>query len=285
MTLGSPYTWSFSVPQTPVALVVSSTTPAAGATGVMRDAVVTATFNRDVDPTSVTTSSFQLLAPGSVAVPASVSYDATSKTATLRPTSPLGDTLAYTATLASSIHATDGTALTSMSWTFTTGSCPCSLFASSLTPTALHNPTSDGRTGTGPFTYELGVKVTVDRQAQLTAIRFYKDSQETGTHVGRVWSSTGTQIASVTFANETASGWQTQALASPITLQPGTTYVISVNANAYFVVTPAGLATSVGNGPLHSVADNANGVFASTAGTFPTQSYNNSNYFSDLAVR
>ncbi len=163
-----------------------------------------------------------------------------------------------------------------MSWTFTTGSCPCSLFASSLTPTALHNPTSDGRTGTGPFTYELGVKVTVDRQAQLTAIRFYKDSKETGTHVGRVWSSTGTQIGSVTFANETAPDGRQQALAYSDHAPARNDYVVSVNANAYFVVTPRRPRQSVGNGPLHSVADNANGVFAiRLQGTFPTQSYNN----------
>jgi hypothetical protein len=284
-TLGSPYTWTFSVGVTADPLVVSSTTPASGATGVMRDAVVTATFNRDVDPTSVTTSSFQLAAPGGAVLPASVSYDSASKTATLVPSSSLGDTISYTASLSSSVHASDGTALSPTSWSFTTGSCPCSLFASTATPTSIHNATSDGRTGAGPFSYELGVKITVDRQVQLTAIRFYKDSQETGTHVGRVWTSTGAQLASVTFANETASGWQTQALSAPLTLQPATTYVVSVNANAYFVVTPAGLATSIASGPLHSVADNANGVFGSSAGTFPTQSYNNSNYFTDLVVR
>jgi hypothetical protein len=103
--------------------------------------------------------------------------------------------------------------------------------------------------------------------------------------VGTIWTAGGTNLGSVTFANETASGWQQQALSSPIALQPGTVYVVSVNANAFFVVTPGGLATSLGTGLVHSVADGANGVFATAAGTFPTQSFNSGNYFADVVVR
>ena len=52
----------------------------------------------------------------------------------------------------------------------------------------------------------------VDRAAEITAVRYYKEPGETGTHVGRIWSATGTPIATVTFSGETASGWQTQVL-------------------------------------------------------------------------
>jgi hypothetical protein len=78
--------------------------------------------------------------------------------------------------------------------------------------------TADGRTGAGPFTYEMGVKVKVDLAMQLTSIRYYKSPGETGTHVGRVWTSGGVQLAQVTFTGETASGWQVQALATPLSL-------------------------------------------------------------------
>ena len=37
--------------------------------------------------------------------------------------------------------------------------------------------------------------------------------------------------------------------------------------------------------PLHSVADNANGVYADAAGTFPTRTWGKSNYFVDAVVR
>ncbi len=68
-----------------------------------------------------------------------------------------------------------------------------------LSPTAVHLPTRDGRPGTGPFSYELGTKVQVSSPTQLTAIRFYKDSLETGSHTGNVWSSNGSLLAQTTF--------------------------------------------------------------------------------------
>ena len=142
----------------------------------------------------------------------------------------------------------------------------------------------DGRSGSGPFSYELGVKVAVTSPVQLTAIRFYKDSHETGVHVGTVWSSTGSILAQVTFANESASGWQQQALPQSLQLQPGTVYVVSVGLKAYFDLTPSGLATQIVQGPLQSVADGANGVYASAAGLFPTNSDKSSNYFVDVVV-
>ena len=55
---------------------------------------------------------------------------------------------------------------------------------------------------------ELGVKFTADSNGTITGIRFYKASTNTGTHIGSLWSSTGTLLASATFGNETASGWQ-----------------------------------------------------------------------------
>ena len=100
----------------------------------------------------------------------------------------------------------------------------------------------DNRPLPGPWSYELGTRIRVTQQSQLIALRFWKEPGETGTHVGRVWSSTGTQIASATFQGESASGWQRQALASPVTLQPGQTYVVSVGLNAFYAKTIGGLA-------------------------------------------
>jgi hypothetical protein len=163
--------------------------------------------------------------------------------------------------------------------------CPCTLFSDVLKPAAQNLPVQDGRTGAGPWSYELGVKVTVDQPSQLTAIRFYKDPLETGAHTVRVWTAAGVQLAQTTVQNETASGWQEQALTNPLALQPGSVYVISVNVNTAYGVTQHGLAAPVSSGPLHTVADGANGVFASDAGTFPSQTFLSSNYFVDAVVR
>jgi hypothetical protein len=284
-TLGAPYTWTFQVPSTPVVLTVAPGVPAAGATGIGRDTSVTAVFSQNVTASTVSASSFLLKDPTGASVAASIAYDPASLTATLVPSAQLAASTAYTVQLTNAIHSDDGTVLSgTTSWTFTTGACPCSVFSAASTPSLTGNPTQDGRSGTGPFSYELGMKFTVDTTSQLTAIRFYKDAQETGSHTGTLWTADGTKVASVTFTSESPSGWQQQALAAPVQLQPGVTYVVSVNANAFFDITPGGLTTSQGVGQLHSVVG-SNGVFGSSAGAFPTGTFNSSNYFVDVVVR
>jgi hypothetical protein len=100
-------------------------------------------------------------------------------------------------------------------------------------------------------------------------------------HTGRLWSASGTLLGSVTFSNETASGWQQQPLPAAVPIQANTTYVVSANIGSRYPFTSGGLASSIVNGDLSSVADGNNGVFGK-AGVFPTQSFNNSNYFRDV---
>ena len=129
--------------------------------------------------------------------------------------------------------------------------------------------------------YELGMKFKSSVNGKLTAIKFYKASKESGVHVGRIWSSSGAQLASVTFSNESASGWQIQKLSAPLSISANTVYVITVNTgNSYYVDTVNGLANSVSNGPLKTIVGN-NGVFGSV-GKFPTRSWNASSYFRDV---
>lgn len=285
-SLGSAATWTFTTAApAPPPPSVQSTTPASGATSVSPGTGVSASFSRAMDPATLNQSSFTLAVSGGAQVSGTVSYNGTTNVATFTPSAPLALGTTYTATLAGSVSASDGTPLSGpVSWQFTTASCPCSLFSDVSAPASSGNPVQDGRSGTGPFSYEFGIKITVTAPVSLTAIRFYKDALETGTHVGNVWGADGTPLAQVTFTNESPSGWQTQALATPLQLQPGVTYVISINANAFFGVTGGGLASQIVSGPLQSVADGANGVYASTAGTFPSQSWNSSNYFVDGVV-
>ena len=51
---------------------------------------------------------------------------------------------------------------------------------------------------------EIGVKFRSDIAGQVTGIRFYKGTGNTGAHVGHVWSSTGQLLGTVTFSGETA---------------------------------------------------------------------------------
>jgi len=134
----------------------------------------------------------------------------------------------------------------------------------------------------GPgVTYELGMLFQADVPGQITAVRFWKDANDIGTHIGNVWSAGGQLLASVQFANETPSGWQQQSLPVPLSILPGFTYVVSVNTpTGYYVETDFGLTTPIANQYLSTIAGN-NGVFG-TQGQFPTNSVDDTNYFRDV---
>ncbi len=90
--------------------------------------------------------------------------------------------------------------------------------------------------------YELGTKFRVNASGQITSIRFYKiPGDTTSPRVGNIWSLTGTLLASVTFASETASGWQVQDLPTPLTVTAGDIYTVSFNTTVSFGYTFNGL--------------------------------------------
>lgn len=131
--------------------------------------------------------------------------------------------------------------------------------------------------------YELGMKLRSTKAGQITAIRFWKAASETGSHTGKIWAAGGgTPLATVNFSNETGSGWQQQALSTPLNIQANTTYVVSVNINNFYVATSNEMASSVVNGDLSSVADGNNGVYHTSPGAFPGSSYRNTNYYRDV---
>ncbi|MBJ6725072.1 Ig-like domain-containing protein [Geomesophilobacter sediminis] len=96
-----------------------STAPADGATGVPLATAITITFSEPVDPATVTAAS--LTVANQVKVPGTVSYDATSRSATFTPSTPLMTGTAYTVTLASGVKDLFGNAMaTGRVWSFTT---------------------------------------------------------------------------------------------------------------------------------------------------------------------
>ena len=132
----------------------------------------------------------------------------------------------------------------------------------------------------------LGMKFTASVNGSVTGIRFYKSSANTGTHVGTLWDSTGGRLTEASFANETASGWQTMTFASPVSITAGTTYVVSYLApNGRYSVTGNGFSSGLTNGPLSALANSAsaNGVFAySGTAVFPANTWGASNYWVDV---
>ena len=104
---------------------VTSVSPAAKGTAVAAGTNVSATFSAAVQGVSAGT--FVLRNAAGATIAATVTYNATTMTATLDPAANLAPDASYTASLvggASAIRDTAGTPLTSISWTFTTGPAP-----------------------------------------------------------------------------------------------------------------------------------------------------------------
>jgi hypothetical protein len=126
---------------------VISVAPVAGAASVCPNTIITAAFSVAMNSTSINSATFTLTGPGTTPVAGVVTYDASSKTATFTPSSPLALSTLYTATI--TIGATDefGIALASnFVWTFTTGSNPC------VPPTVISVTPPNGATSVCPST-------------------------------------------------------------------------------------------------------------------------------------
>jgi hypothetical protein len=159
---------------------------------------------------------------------------------------------------------------------------------SDYTPMSIWGNTTGGEPGVvDDSSLELGFKFRSSVAGLVMGIRFYKRVQQSGTHTGSLWTSTGTRLATGTFTNETTSGWQEMYFDQPVLIQPDVTYVASYYApNGHYAFTTGYFSTSYTNGPLtalQSGTDGNNGVYLLGAGGgFPTESYNNANYWVDI---
>ncbi|MGC4050554.1 MAG: DUF4082 domain-containing protein [Paludibaculum sp.] len=132
---------------------------------------------------------------------------------------------------------------------------------------------------------EVGVKFTSDVAGEITGIRFYKASTNTGTHTVTLWNSSGTLMVSATATGETSSGWQTVTFSAPISIVAGRTYTASYHAQVGHNASDRNyFATKYDNSPLHAPA--SAGVYATgTTRTFPTRTSASSNYWVDVVLR
>ena len=266
---------------------VTSTSPTSGASGVSTTPAVSAIFNVAVNPATVTNATFRLLDASNNPVAASVAYNTSNLTATLTPSPALAPGATYRAVItggSNGVKDTSGTPMASdVSWTFTTQAlptCPCSIWTSSAVPSVVDS----GDTAA----IELGVKFRSDVNGYITGLRFYKSLANTGTHLGHLWTSTGTLLASATFTNETASGWQQVTFPSAIAVTAGTTYVASYFAPSGHYSRNSGQFASAGidNPPLHLLGDGVDGgdgvYIYGTTPAFPASSFQSTNYWVDV---
>ncbi|NUO34727.1 MAG: Ig-like domain-containing protein [Dermatophilaceae bacterium] len=112
-----------------VAPTVSARSPLPGQTRIAQTADVTATLSRAV--TGVSGTSFVLRTPSGATVPAVVSYNATTRVATLNPNAALAADTRSPASITNAIKSSDfGVPVVTTSWTFVTGPAPVVNFRS-----------------------------------------------------------------------------------------------------------------------------------------------------------
>ena len=263
--------------------VVTTVTPANAATNINITTSVTGNFSETVNASTVNSSTFELRNASNTLVPATVTYNAATNTATLTPSSFLASSAVYTATIkggASGVKDLAGNAIVNdYTWTFTTVAVETfSIFQPTDVPAV-------PLTVDAPI--EVGTKFRTTQNGFVTGFRFYKGTGNTGTHTGHLWNSAGTQLAEATFINETASGWQQVLLATPVAITTGNTYIVSYFSSAgNYSYTNYYFSSAVVNGPLRGLADGedgSNGLYSyATVPTFPGNSFRSSSYWVDI---
>ena len=141
---------------------------------------------------------------------------------------------------------------------------------------------------------ELGTRFDSAVDGLVSGVRFYKQAADSGLHVGHLWKTDGTLLATATFTSETGSGWQEVLFPTAVPITAGTTYVVSYHATVGYTPDRNYFSSGGHNSPpLRALKDGEygnNGVFAydEDAGgvlpAFPTMSTQSTNYWVDVIV-
>jgi hypothetical protein len=163
---GQHLTTETTIATVPAPPFVFSTEPANGTTGGSVTAPITATFNKAMDPATITTSTFTVTGPEEAPVVGTVAFSGS--TAAFTPTAVLAISTLYTATITTGARDTLGNALAAaVVWTFTTGTIPAVIstnpsagtinVALNEKVTATFSEAMNAATVTMPGTFMLGV--------------------------------------------------------------------------------------------------------------------------------
>ena len=201
----------------------------AGANGIASNTAVTAQFNESIQAGTL---SFVLTDSNGNAVPATVSFDGSTDTATLTPNASLSYPATYTATI-SGAEDLNGVAMTStVSWSFTTSFQPG--------PRTLSGAIRSSPASRRPATPTRSRSASCSNRSvagTISGIRFYDGNPESLgsngdtviTYVVHLWSVTGTLLATANYTlnDDSSLGWQQANFSSPVTIAANTVYVAS----------------------------------------------------------
>ncbi|AWB91440.1 DUF4082 domain-containing protein [Aeromicrobium chenweiae] len=255
-------------------IAITAQDPPAGAVDVPRDTDIGVWFDDAIKPGAT----LDVTSGGSPVTGTSrLSADATRLT--FDPAGLLPQDATVTVTL-TDVTSTSGASLGTRTWTFHTSTGdstgePQTLFSDQVPQVPSVN---DGSA------VEVGTAFRPAKDGTITSIRFYKGPGNAGTHVGRLWSETGQQLASVTFTNETPTGWQTARLPQPVSVTAGTSYVVSYLApQGHYASTGGFFANALTNGDLTAPAGKNGRYLYGSSGGLPIYDFNATSYFVDVA--
>ncbi len=193
--MAAPVSWSFTTDK--VQPAVASHTPLSGATGVAVSSPVTATFNEAVQSSTI---SFTLTNSAGTAVPAPLTYNSSTDTATFTPSAALAYGTTYTATVSGAKDTASDPMAGSVTWSFTTDASQPAV--SSKTPVS-------GATGVAVST---PVTATFNEAVQSSTISFTLTNSLGGSVAGTVSYSSTNNTA--TFTPSSAFAYNTKYTAA-----------------------------------------------------------------------
>jgi len=251
---------------------VAAVSPGPGADNVRADSTIRATFSEPVVAGLHAT-----LTRGTEPIGVGIELNGAGQVADLVPETPLEQGVTYTVSVEGGQDEVGNVMEAAYTWSFTTSGvevCPCRIYPGDHVPQLV-----DAQDAT-PL--ELGVRFTSTANGYVTGIRFYKAAANTGTHVGSLWTTEGALLTSVTFDQESDSGWQQAAFTYPVAVSEGSTYIVSYSApQGHYSADPRQFVTDWVNGPLTATADRggaSNGIYSTTPGRFPDRTYNATGY-------
>jgi methionine-rich copper-binding protein CopC len=219
--LAANVTWSFTIAPDTTPPTVSSTSPANLATGVSATANVTATFNEVMDASTISETTFELRDPANNLVPAVISYNATTRVATLNPTPNLVAGTVYSASVRGGALGVKDSAGNPLAvdrvWTFT---------IETTSPTVTSTSPASGATGVSRTANIAATFSEVIAAATVTAGNF------------ELRDPSGTPVAQTSLTLST--NGRTVTLNPAPTLAPLTTYTLVIKGGASGVTDLAG---------------------------------------------
>ena len=235
--LATDRTWSFTTVAGDVTPpTVTTIAPASGAAAVALSSTVAATFSEAMNAGTISGSTFQLRNPGGTAVAATVTYNTSTRVATLTPSAALATSTTYTATVtggAAGVKDSAGNALaTNRTWSFTTQSA-------APVPTLVVMGSSSEGTTTDYITEASSAYINANRVQVQTAATITTIRAKVGAIAGKYriaiyadsGGAPGALLAETGEVNATVTGWQSYRLVSTLPVVAGQWYWIAVWSN------------------------------------------------------